>query len=292
MLICVISAALIGILAGFWVSLLSGSIEIFENYIDGIWRYQFEVRSAAELIIGAVVGALSGANIRLALSSDRADGFLLGAVIGSAAAILLILGQAVLVLISALLQEYNVEYGFLATRFSGIITVAVLIGAAAGLLMGKTSLTAATPDAAVGILATVSFALPGAISAVLSTPDWSMYGGIFILQYLTTTHLPTLIASICCGALLAAAHRRMAKTKPGASSPVSAIGIMLGIITAITASSSSFHYVILGQTLSADFALSLDVHILRTIVGLLGGAAVGLGIIFANWGVSAVRSRR
>ena len=133
MLKSVITAACIGVLGGFWIALVDGSIEIFQNYVDGVWRYQIEFNSAAEILVGAVIGVLAGANIRLALDPERADGFVFGALVGLAVGILLALAQIAFVALSALLQIYDVEYGFLLTRFSGILAAAALIGAIAGL---------------------------------------------------------------------------------------------------------------------------------------------------------------
>ena len=93
MLKSVITAACIGVLGGFWIALVDGSIEIFQNYVDGVWRYQIEFNSAAEILVGAVIGVLAGANIRLALDPERADGFVSGALVGLAVGVLLALAQ-------------------------------------------------------------------------------------------------------------------------------------------------------------------------------------------------------
>ena len=60
MLKSVITAACIGVLGGFWIALVDGSIEIFQNYVDGVWRYQIEFNSAAEILVGTVIGVLAG----------------------------------------------------------------------------------------------------------------------------------------------------------------------------------------------------------------------------------------
>ena len=95
---------------------------------------QVAVRSFAAPLVGAVIGALAGANIHLALAQERADAFVRGALTGCAVGALLVAGQVALVVLAALLQVYDVEYGFLLIRFVGILSVPVLIGAIAGLL--------------------------------------------------------------------------------------------------------------------------------------------------------------
>ncbi|MCY4577657.1 MAG: hypothetical protein OXD31_01280 [Chloroflexi bacterium] len=71
MLKSVITSACIGTLGGLWVALVNGSIELFQNYVDGAWRYQVELNSVAEILVGAVIGVLAGANIPLAFAKDE-----------------------------------------------------------------------------------------------------------------------------------------------------------------------------------------------------------------------------
>ena len=206
MLKSVITAACIGVLGGFWIALVDGSIEIFQNYVDGVWRYQIEFNSAAEILVGAVIGVLAGANIRLALDPERADGFVSGALVGLAVGILLALAQIAFVALSALLQIYDVEYGFLLTRFSGILAAAVFIGALAGLLKSSFSLAAPLPSGVAGALVAIAFMMPIVMGAALTIPiaDWGApVGGAFSSTYLSP-HLPVLLACAGTGAIVAA----------------------------------------------------------------------------------------
>ena len=283
MLKSVTAAVLIGLLGGFWVALLNGSIEIFQNYADGAWRYQIGVNSAAEVLVGAVVGVLGGANIRLALTRERSDGFVLGTAVGAGIGIILALAQIALVALAALLQVYDVEYGFLLTRFVGILSAAMLIGAIAGLLglrhpLGRPVATGAV----IGALTSVAFVLPVPLNAAfdltLSTWTSAVGGAIALTAFVLTYHLPVLFAGIGSGAIVGAVQMRKAD-----GSVVDAqvgVGMALGAIAAVTTSSLSFHYVILGLESSAS-SFSVAMVAFRTLVGLLFGCAVGLFATYA-----------
>lgn len=287
MLRSVTAAVLIGVLGGFWFALVNGSIELFQNYVEGVWRYQFGVRSFAAPLVGAVIGALAGANIHLALAQARADAFVRGALAGCAVGALLVAGQAALVALAALLQVYDVEYGFLLTRFVGIFAAAVLIGAIAGLLgVGRSLGRPVVTGAVIGALISVAFVLPVPLSVGLAVPASSLgalaIGAFVITTFVLTNHLPVLLAGIVGGAIVGVAHNRNAASH--ANETRAFVGIILAAVTAVTAASLSFHFVILGLE-SPDFSLSLpilSILVFRTLVGLLCGCAVGLAIIFAG----------
>ena len=281
MLKSVITAACIGMLGSFWIALVNGSIELFQNYVDGVWRYQIEFNSVAEILVGAVIGALAGANIRLALDPERADGFVSGALVGLAVGVLLALAQIAFVALSALLQVYEVEYGFLLTRFSGIIAAAALIGAIAGLLKSSFSLAAPLPSGVVGALVAIAFVMPIVMGAALTIPiaDWGApVGGAFSSTYLTP-HLPVLLACAGTGAIVAAVAG--SRLRGHSSDMLTSAGVVLGAVVSATASSLSFHYVILGLA-SPDNSFSIAMFAFRTFVGLLGGVAVGMAVIMAG----------
>ena len=281
MLKSVIAAVCIGMLGGFWIALVDGSIEIFQNYVDGVWRYQVEFNSVAELLVGAVIGALAGANIRLALDPERADGFVSGALVGLAVGVLLALAQIAFVVLSALLKIYDVEYGFLLTRFSGIIAAAALIGAIAGLLKSRFSLAAPLPSGVVGALVAIAFVMPIVMGAALTIPiaDWGApVGGAFSSTYLTP-HLPVLLACAGTGAIVAAVAGSRMRGHP--SDMLTSAGVVLGAVVSATVSSLSFHYVILGLA-SPEDSFSIAMFAFRTLVGLLGGVAVGMAVIIAG----------
>ena len=278
MLKSIVAAAFIGVLGGSWIALVNGSVELFQNYVDGVWRYQVGVRSFAAPVIGAVIGALAGANIRLALAQARTDGFVRGALAGFIVGALLVAAQAVLVALAALLEVYDVEYGFLLTRFLGILTATVLIGAIAGLLeIGLMFGRPVVAGAVVGALVSVAFVLPAPLNAALNIPvsDWGMVvGGVIVLiSFVLTYHLPVLLAGIGSGAIIGAVHKQGAVDGP-VNAPV-AVGIILGAVAAVTASSLSFHYVILGLE-SSPSSFSIALVAFRTLLGLVGGCVVGL----------------
>ena len=284
MLKSVIVATSIGILGGLWIALLDNGIELFQNYVDGVWRYQVEVRSFAAPLVGAVVGGLAGSNIRLALAEARSDAFVRGALAGCAVGALLVAGQAALVALAALLQVYDVEYGFLLTRFVGIFTAAVLIGAVAGLLgIGRLSDKPVVSGAIVGALTAVAFLLPVPLGVGLAVPVSSLgalaIGSFVIITFVLTNHLPVLLAGAGSGAIVGAAHKRNAASH--ASETGAVVGIILAAVTAVTASSLSFHFVILGLE-SPDFSLSLPILailVFRALVGLVVGSAIGVIVI-------------
>ena len=291
MLKSVIAAVFIGVLGGFWFALVNGSIELFQNYVEGVWRYQFAVRSFAAPLVGAVVGALAGANIRLALSQARADGFVRGTLAGCAVGALLVAGQAALVALAALLQVYDVEYGFLLTRFSGIFAAAALIGAVAGLLgVGRSLGRPVVTGAVIGTLTSVAFALPAPLNAALNVPvlNWGMVvgGAVVLTSFVLTYHLPVLLSGAGSGAIIGAVHRQ--KAMDGADIDSIALGVILGAVAAVTASSLSFHYVILGLESSAS-SFSIALVVFRTLLGLVGGSVVGLLVVAARRRVAASR---
>ncbi len=277
----VVAAALIGVLGGFWVALVDGSIEFFQNYVDGVWRYQFGVNSVAEILVGAVIGVLAGANIRLALSGERADGFVRGALIGGAVGVILALAQVAFVAIAALLQEYDIDYGFLLTRFSGIIAASALIGSVSGLLHLARSLSAPGPCAIVGALIGVAFVLPGVIATALhisGSPESSLSGGDFILVF-TAPHLVSLLVGAASAAVIAAFVNSRAPDSVGDA--LLPWGVILGAVAAVIASSLSFHFVILGLE-SPDSSFSPAIYGFRILAGFLVGSAVGLGIVLSG----------
>ena len=284
MLRSVTTAVLISVLGGFWFALVNGSIELFQNYVEGAWRYQFEVRSFAAPVIGAVIGALAGANIHLALAQARTDAFVRGALAGCAVGGLLVAGQAVLVMLAALLQVYDIEYGFLLTRFVGIFAAAVLIGAIAGLLGAGRSLgKPVVSGAVIGALTSVAFVLPAPLNAALSVPvsNWGMVvgGAVVLTSFVLTYHLPALLSGAGSGAIIGAVHRQRAMDREDIDSI--ALGVILGAVAAVTASSLSFHYVILGLESSAS-SFSIALVVFRTLLGLVGGSVIGLLVITAK----------
>lgn len=278
----VTTAVFIGVLGGFWFALVNGSIELFQNYVEGVWRYQFGVRSFAAPLVGAVIGALAGANIHLALTQARADAFVRGALAGCAVGTLLVAGQAVLVALATLLQVYDIEYGFLLTRFVGILSVAVLIGAVAGLLGGVCSLAAPLPGAVVGALAAAALALPVivvALTVLMSGWDISVAWVFASTLIYALPQLPVLLAGAGSGAIIGAVHKQRAMD--GADIDSIAVGVIMGAVAAVTASSPSFHYVILGLESSAS-SFSIALFVFRTLLGLVTGSVVGLLIIAAR----------
>ncbi len=284
----VTTAVLIGVLGGFWFALVNGSIELFQNYVEGAWRYQFEVRSFAAPVIGAVIGALAGANIHLALAQMRADAFVRGASVGTAVGVMLVLAQVALVVLAATFNDYRVFYQPLLTRFSGIILIATVIGAAAGLLKVERSLAAPIPGADVGALTAVAFVLPNVVTSTLAV---STSGGgefsdlVFFTTYLLPSHLSILLAGVGSGAIIGAVHRRR---KFGESDILpTTLGVLLGTLAAVTTSSPSFHYVVLRILPPESFYL--HIYVFRVLIGLLIGSLAGLTVIFAAQRVIAAR---
>ena len=293
----VIVATSIGILGGLWIALLDNGIELFQNYVDGVWRYQVEVRSFAAPLIGAVVGGLAGSNIRLALAEARSDAFVRGALAGCAVGALLVAGQAALVVLAALLQVYDVEYGFLLTRFVGIFTAAALIGAVAGLLgIGRLSDKPVIAGAVVGALTAGAFLLPNIVTNALAIATSSESGVsdlAFFATYLLPSHLSVLLAGMGSGAIIGAAHgwRGLGGSDISPALSPAMIGILLGTLTAVTASSPSFHYVVLGL-LPADSSLSLALYVFRALLGLFVGSVVGVLVIAASRRLAPSRRAR
>ena len=294
MLKSVITAACIGLLGGFWIALVNDSIEIFQNYVDGVWRYQVTVNSVAEVLIGAVIGVLAGANIRLALAPERADGFLRGAHIGAAIGALLILAQLALVALAANFAEYRIFYQPLLTRFSGIIFAATLIGAATSLLKDDRPLAAPIPGAVAGALIAAAFALPSAATNALTilTSDWAGTPEVtYFAAHMLASHLSELLAGAGAGAILGAAYKWKGLGETNAL-PIK-LGILLGTLVGVTASSPSFQYVAFGLSPSeSSFSLMLYVlmlYVFRVLVGLLCGASMGLLVTLVTLRMIATR---
>lgn len=290
----VITAASIGVLGGFWIALINGSIEIFQNYVDGVWRYQVAVNSVVEGLIGAVIGVLAGANIRLALTDERSDRLLAGAQIGAAVGVLLVLAQVALVALAATFAEYRVFYQPLLARFSGILFTATIIGAAAGLLNVRRSLAAPIPGAVVGFLTAAAFVLPNSATNVLTilTSDWVGSSELtYFATHVLASHLSTLLAGTGGGAILGAAYEWKGLGETDAL-PIK-WGILLGTLVGVTASSPSFQYVAFGMLPSeSSFSLMLYVfmlYVFRVLVGLLFGVSVGLFVTFATLRMIASR---
>jgi hypothetical protein len=278
---CITAAALIGALGGFWFALVNGSIELFQNYVEGVWRYQVGARSFAAPLIGGVIGALAGANIHLTVSSERVDGFMRGALIGAAIAVLLALAQIALVSLAATFEDYRVFYQSLLIRFSGIIFVAAVFGAVAGLLKIERSLDAPIPGAIVGALTSVSFELP-IVATILFTiftagQAWAHSLSFFVTN-IVASHAPTLVAASGSGAVISAALGRKGLGK-SYNIPVT-VGVLLGTAMAVTTSSASFHYAVLGL-FDPESSFPLALLVFRVLVGLLCGVAVGLAAAFA-----------
>ena len=291
MLRSVTIAVFIGVLGGFWFALVTDGIEFFQNYVEGAWRYQVGVRSFAALLVGAVVGALAGANICLALPSRRVDGLTRGALTGAAVGFLLVLAQVALVVLAAIFDDYRVFYQPLLTRFSGIIFIATLIGAAAGLLKVERSLAAPIPGAVVGVLTAAAFVLPIVANTLFTifTSEWAWSHGLSLfVTNIAASQVSTLIAASGSGAIVSATLGRKGM---GESYNVPAtVGVLLGTVTAVTASSASFHYVVLGL-FPPESSFSTALFVFRVLVGLLFGVAVGLVAAFAYQRVIATRRR-
>ena len=285
----VITVACIGVLGGLWIALITGSIEVFQNYVDGIWRYQVALNSVAEVLIGAVIGALAGANIRLALARERADRLVAGAHIGAAIGVLLVLAQLALVALAANFAEYRIFYQPLLTRFSGIIFAATVIVAATGMLKSEISIAAPISGAVAGALIAAAFALPSAATNALTilTSEWI---GSSELTYFATdvlaSHLSTLLAGAGGGAILGAAFewKGLGETE---ALPVG-LGILLGTLVGVTASSPAFQFVAFGL-LPSESSFSLMLYVFRVLVGLLFGVSVGLFTTFATLRIIASR---
>ena len=285
----VIAATLIGVLGSVWIALLDDSIEVFRNYVDGEWRYQVAFNSVAPVLLGTVIGALAGANIKFALAPERVYGFIRGTLFGAIAGILLVLAQALLILVVILvpLQQFHVEYGALLTGFIGELAVAMLIGAGAGLLGGNRSLATPVTGATVGALIAAAFVLPIVVTVALTTPfgsfptwrEWSFVSTNVI------PYLPDLLAGMGSGAIICTMHGRRATD---ITDNASSAGVILGAVAAVTASSLSFHYVILGmETLASP--ISLGTYVFRAMVGLLTGCAIGMATVFVWQRVAPTR---
>lgn len=273
MLKAIAAAVVIGAVGGLWLALVNGSVEIFQNYVDGTWQYQLAVHSFAEILVGVVGGALTGANIRLGLAPQRADGFALGALVGVVVGIALCLAQVIIVILAVQTREYDTDYNFLLTRFSGIVGAAALLGGASGLLTGVRLRISASSGAVIGAIVAVAFNLPGILAVVvltLSAPGVEIHWSVYPIY--ATRQLAALPAAAACVAILAAVFARQSDND--SSDIPAAIGMLLGAFVAVTASSRPFHFVILGLG-SADASFSLPLLVFRLLVGLLLGIAVG-----------------
>ena len=269
MLRSLITAVFIGVLGGFWFALLNDSIEVFQNYVEGAWRYEFAVRSFAAPVVGVVIGALAGANIHLALAPGRVDGFVRGALVGAAAAFLLILAQIVFVAIAANFGDYRLSYQPLLTRLCGILFVAVVLGAVFGALRYSRPPIGLLPGAIVGALTGVSFTLPAIVTIILfiSTLSETGYPSVsFILTYLLPDAVSPL-AGAACGAVVGAARR------------TTSAAVVIAAVVAVTASSTPFLYIIGLAFLHISFVPA--VYAIRISVGIFAGVAVGFIIIAA-----------
>ena len=273
MLRSVITATLLGILGGFWVALLSDGIEVFQNYVEGEWRYQVAFNSVAPVIVGTVIGALAGANIRFALEPKRVDGLVRGALVGAAVGALLVLAQVVLVVLAANFSDYRVNYQSLLTRFSGIISIAVASGASIGTLTRNRPPAGIMANTVVGTLIGVSFALPVIITVTLiiaSEPDVQLVGYFFPLYF-----MPFLVSPMVGGAVAAVIAAVVGRLTPVHShdshDKVVLTAVILGAVAGVTASSTSFFYVIAPQA-----SLVPVMYEFRIVIGLFIGVAVGI----------------
>lgn len=227
MLKSIAAAVVIGAVCGLWLALINGSVEIFQNYVDGAWRYQLAVHSFAEILVGVVVGTLAGANIRLGLAPQRADGFALGTLVGVVVGIALCLAQAIIVVLATQTREYDTDYNFLLTRFSGIVGAAALLGGANGLLTGGRLRISASSGAVIGALTAVAFALPVIIVALtVLASGWSISPAWVFTSTFTYVlpQLPVLIAGAGSGAIIGAMCKERAMD--GADSAPVAIGVI------------------------------------------------------------------
>lgn len=270
MLKSIIAAVFIGALGGFWFALLNDSIEVFQNYVEGVWRYEVAVRSFAAPVVGVVIGALAGANIHLALSQERADGFVRGTLMGSAAAALLILAQVVFVAIAANFGDYRLSYQPLLTRLCGILFVAAVFGAVLGAYMPNRLPVGLVPGAIVGALIGVSFTLPAVLTTILFISALSDAGYPpvnIILTYLLPDVVSPLVGAAS-GAIVGSARR----ATPAA--------VIVAATVGVTTSSVPFLYIIGLAFLHISFAPA--VYAIRILVGILAGIAVGAAIIAAS----------
>ena len=246
MLKSVITAACIGLLGGFWIALFSDGIEIFQNYVDGVWRYQFAVRSFAAPVVGAVIGTLAGANIHLASDSDRTSGLTRGALIGAAVGVLLVSAQIVLVVLAANFGDYRTPYQSLLTRFSGIIFFTSIIGAATGMLTRNRPPVGTLPGAAVGALIGISFVLPVVvtIALIVASAPGIVSGTNLIPLYAPYSVSPIVGAAVA--AIIAAVAARL--TPANSQDALTFISVAAGAVCGVTTSSISFFYVVTRQS--------------------------------------------
>ena len=280
MLKAIAAAVVIGAVCGLWLALVNDSVEIFQNYVDGAWQYQFAVHSFAEILVSVVVGALAGANIRLGLAPQRADGFALGTLVGVVVGIALSLAQVIIVILAVQMREYDPDYNFLLTRFSGIVGAAALLGGANGLLTGGRLRISASSGAVIGALVVAAFHLPGILAVVvaaLSTAGVEIHWAVYPIY--ATRQLAPLLAAAACVAVLAAVFARQSDND--SSDIPAAVGMLVGAVVAVTASGRSFHFVILGLG-SVDSSFSLSLLVFRLLVGLLLGIAVGWCAMWAS----------
>ena len=269
MTISAIAATLIGILGGFWFALLNDSIEVFQNYAEGVWRYEVAVRSFAAPVVGVVIGALAGANIHLAFSQERAGGFVRGTLVGAAAAALLILAQVAFVAIAANFGDYRLSYQPLVTRLSGILLFAAVFGAVLGVCTPNRPPIGLLPGAIVGALTGVSFTLPAIVTTTLfiSTLSGTGYSPVNIILTYMLPDAVSPVAGAASGAIVGVARR----TTPTA--------VVITAAAAVTASSVPFLYIIGLAFLHISFVPA--VYAIRISVGILTGIAAGFIIIAA-----------
>ena len=280
MLKSVTVAVLIGVLGGFWVALVNDSIELFRNYVDGVWRYQVEVRSFAAPVIGGVIGTLAGANIRLALAPERADGFVRGALVGLSVGALLVSAQLVLVALAASFGDYRAPYQSLLTRFSGILLIAAIGGASTGMFTRNCPPVGIMPSTLTGALIGVSFVLPVIVTVTLIVASAPGVRTNFILLYLPYLVGPIVGAAV--GAIINAIAGRI--TRARRHDMLTFIAVTLGAVAGVTASSTSFFYVVMRQ--SPPVSVVYEFHLS---VGMLIGVAVGIAVAFAGRRVISAR---
>ena len=282
MLKSIIVAVFIGVLGGFWFALVNDSIEVFRNYVEGVWRYQVGVRSFAAPVIGGVIGALAGANIRLALDDERADGFIRGALFGCVVGILLVLAQLVLVALAASFGDYRVTYQSLLTRFSGILLTATISGASIGLFTRNCPPVGIMPSTVTGALIGGSFALPVIVTVALivASAPGVLSGTNLIPLYLPFSVGPIVGAAV--GAIINAIADRT--TRARRNDTLTFIAVTLGAVGGVTASSTSFYYVVTRQSYPVSVVYEFHLSI-----GLVIGVAVGMAVVFAGRRIVSTR---
>ena len=266
MLRSITAAVLIGVLGGFWFALVNGSIELFQNYVEGVWRYQFAVRSFAAPLVGLVIGVLVGANIRLALAHERAGGFTHGTLVGAAVGAVLVLAQVALTILAANFGDFRANYQSLLTRFSGIVFTAAVSGAAVGMLTRGRPPVAILSRAVVGAMVGVSFVLPVIVTVVhiIASEPAVRFAMHSVLPYFIAFGISPIVGAAVAAVVSAVTDRL---TTIDSHSNLASTAVVLGVVVGVTVSSPSFSFVTGWQTPPA------------APVGIFIGAAVGLAIV-------------